>query len=158
MIRTYVPRDRTSCLEIFKSNCPQYFDLSELNDFKIWLTGQDHQKTAYRNTKIENYYVIQKEEELIGCGGFYVASDTPSASMAWGMIHHDFHKQGLGQLLFQFRIDEIKKAYPKNDILLNTSQHTFRFFERFGFEVTKITADGFATGMDKYAMLFQGLK
>lgn len=158
MIRTYLAKDRTSCLKIFKSNCPQYFDISELKDFEIWLNGQDHQKIAYQNTKVENYYVVQKDDEVIGCGGFYIVSDTPIASMAWGMIHHDFHKQGLGQLLFQFRLDAIKKTYPRNDISLNTSQHTFRFFERFDFKVIKITADGFAKGMDKYSMLFQGLK
>jgi len=157
MIRTYLPEDRASCLKIFKSNCPKYFDISELNDFEIWLNGQDHQKMAYRNSKVENYFVIQNDDDVIGCGGYYIVPDTPKAGMAWGMIHHDFHKQGLGQILFRFRLDEIKKTYPRNDISLCTSQHTFRFYERFGFKVTKITNDGFAKGIDKYDMLLQAL-
>ncbi len=112
-------------------------------------------KIAYRNSTVEKYFVIEKEKKVIGCGGFYIVSENLIASMAWGMIHHDFHKLGMGQKLITFRLDEIKKAYPNHNISLNTSQHTFRFFERFDFKVTTITSDGFAIGIDKYGMLLK---
>jgi len=155
MIRPYVAKDRTVCIQIFKSNCPKYFANSELADFEVWLNGQDQKKSAYLNSKVEKYFVIEEDKKVIGCGGYYIASDKLIASMAWGMIHHDFHKQGLGQQLFQFRLDEIKKAHPNYDVSLNTSQYTFRFFEQFGFKVTKIASDGFANGLDKYGMLLK---
>jgi predicted GNAT family N-acyltransferase len=153
MIRPYLAEDRIACIQIFKSNSPQYFDNSELTDFELWLNGQDQKILAYRNSKVEQYFVIEEENKVVGCGGYYIITDTLIANMAWGMIDHSWHKQGLGHQLFKFRIDEIKKAHPNHSISLNTSQHTFPFFERFGFKVTKITKDGFANGMDKYEML-----
>ncbi len=44
MIRPYVAEDRSACIQIFKSNCPQYFANSELIDFEVWLNGQDQKK------------------------------------------------------------------------------------------------------------------
>jgi len=156
MIRPYLAKDKETCIEIFKNNCPKYFVDAELKDFEVWLNGQDQNKLAYRNSNVEKYFVIEKEKEIIGCGGFYIASDNLLASMAWGMIHHDFHKLRFGQELFTFRLDKIKNDFPNHNISLSTSQHTYRFFERFDFKVIKITTDGFGIGMDKYDMILKG--
>lgn len=77
------------------------------------------------------------------------------ATMAWGMIHRDFHKQRGGQQLLEFCLDEITKDHPNHNISLGTSQYTFPFFEQFGFKVTQITPDGYAKGIDKYDMLLK---
>lgn len=155
MIRPYLNTDRTACLQIFKGNCPQYFDLAELTGFERWLTGQDQNKLAYQHTEVEKYFVIEAEKQVVGCGGYYLAAASPTASMTWGMIHADFHKQGLGQQLFQYRLEELHAAYLNHEIALDTSQHTFRFFERFGFEVTSIKPNGYGVEMDRYDMLFK---
>lgn len=154
MIRTYEPKDREACLHIFSSNCPLYFDKSEYKDFEVWLNAQDTKSLAYGNTKVEKYYVIEKEDKIVGCGGYYIVSDSLKASTAWGMIHCDYHKQGLGKQLFEFRLEEIKKTFPNHQILLATSQHTFGFFEQFGFKVTKIIPEGFGKEIDRYDMEF----
>ena len=42
--------------------------------------------------------------------------------------------------------------YPEIEIHLDTSQHTHRFFEKFGFITEQITTNGYGEGLDKYDM------
>lgn len=151
-IRKYQPGDRASCIEIFQSNCPKYLDPSELSGFEFWLNGQDNEKIMYKNAIGEHYFVLEKEGKVIACGGYYVCKDNPMVSMAWGLVHNAFHKQGFGKQLFQFRVEQIIQDFPERNIELDTSQHTYRFFEKFGFKITQITKDGYGKGLDRYDM------
>ncbi len=155
MIRPYLPKDRLACISIFKSNCPKYFNASELEGFKVWLDGQDQGKLAYGNSEAENYFVVLIKERIVGCGGYYIKTENLEARMAWGMIHSDYHLKGSGKSLFQFRLEDIANKYPNSGISLDTSQHTFRFFERLGFEVNEIIPNGFGPGLDQYEMKYK---
>jgi ribosomal protein S18 acetylase RimI-like enzyme len=53
----------------------------------------------------------------------------------------------------EYRLKKIKKEFPTTNITLNTSQYTFKFYEKFGFSVTKIIKDGYYHGLDKYDMV-----
>jgi len=52
VIRPYIAKDRTACIQIFKSNNPQYFDDSELADFELWLDAQDQRRVACTQKKV----------------------------------------------------------------------------------------------------------
>ena len=45
------------------------------------------------------------------------------------------------------------EAINNCDIELNTTQKTFKFYEKFGFDVIKITPNYYAKGLDRYDML-----
>ncbi len=51
MLHPYTPTDRTTCLQIFKGNCPVYFDMSELEGFEMWLDGQDEGRNGLDEMK-----------------------------------------------------------------------------------------------------------
>ena len=40
-------------------------------------------------------------------------------------------------------------------VLIDTTQFSYPFFEKFGFETTKITKDFYAAGMDRYDMVYE---
>ncbi|SVC90586.1 uncharacterized protein METZ01_LOCUS343440, partial [marine metagenome] len=40
-------------------------------------------------------------------------------------------------------------------IHLDTSQHTYRFFEKFGFIVKQISKNGYGERLDKYDMILK---
>jgi [ribosomal protein S18]-alanine N-acetyltransferase len=144
IIRTYEPKDKLACLAAFKSNVPQYFTYDEVNKFDEWL---DNMGTA-------NYYVLEIEGKIAGCGGFaYTASDN-EVRFTWGLVDKQFHKKGLGKQLFGYRIEKIKELYPNAPIALDTTQHSYLFFEKLGFKVEKITENFYAPGMDRYDMKF----
>lgn len=140
-----------TCLEIYQSNCPQYFLEKETEDFIDWLS----------KTKEHPYWVMEEHSQIVGCGGIYNAKPTDKikpdveneVGFAWGMIHQKFHKRGYGKQLSLFRINYLENHYPNRPIVLRTSQHTYQFFQKIGFETLKLEENGFGGGLDKYIMI-----
>jgi len=156
-IREYKPGDKESCIEIFKSNYPKYFDKSELDLFGQWLdhqgSGAAYQSPTYTNSEKDAYYVIELPDAgVIGCGGFYIAKDQKEVRLAWGMIHSDFHKKGYGTALFKYRKDIIEKNWPGHVLTMGTSQHTYAFYEKMGLSVTETIKSGYGADLDRYDM------
>ncbi|MCF8238617.1 MAG: GNAT family N-acetyltransferase [Saprospiraceae bacterium] len=152
-IRLYRPEDRAKCQRIFLGNCPHYFDPAEQVLFETCLDCLDRGQIIHKNAADSQFYVLEKDEQILACGGFYLTREESAAVMAWGMVDHKFHKAGLGSMLLQYRIDHLRKHYPEHQIRLDTSQHTYPFFERFGFTVIKMTPDGYGPGLDRYDMV-----
>lgn len=153
LIRPYTLDDRQACIEIFKSNMPVFFAPHELGDFEDWLTAKDHAEIAYKSNESEYYYVVEMENTIVGCGGFYIPQNGGEARMAWGMVENSLHKKGIGRQFLEFRINQIRLINPEIGIALDTTQHSYRFFEKLGFKVTKIQKDAYAPGLDRYDMV-----
>ena len=154
-IREYMPTDHEACLAIFDSNTPLYFDPSEKEYLENWLTGKDEGRHSYKNNIAEHFYVLEHEGTIAGCGGFYIPETKPVGNMVWGMIDNRYHKLGLGKALFQYRIEQAKNLYPYCSIILDTTQHTYQFFEKLGFTVTQITHDAYGPGLHRYDMVME---
>ncbi len=99
LIIKYIPDFREDCIGIFRSNLPKYFADEELEQFKNFL---DHDIQ-------ENYYVVQSEGLIIGCGGIFLDQSNGEAGLSWGMVHADYHRRGIGKFFTQYRIDLLKK-------------------------------------------------
>ncbi len=153
LIRKYKSEDRAACLAIFESNLPQYFDPNERADLETWLNGQDESVLAYKNTTAEQYYVLESDNSIVACGGYYLAKAASRANLCWGMVDGAFHKRGFGRQLLEFRIQEIANKYPNFSISMDTSQHTIPFFEKLGFVVVKFTPNGYGAGLDRYDLV-----
>lgn len=153
IIRPYKEDDKQRCLEIFESNCPDFFDPNELDQFKFWLDHQVSNIPCYGNSEKDYYSILEtKQDGIIGCGGFYFFKDKSVAQLAWGMINRNFHHQGYGTALYNYRRELILKLKPNALISLGTSQHTYAFFEKMGFQITKITEKGYGEFIHKYDM------
>lgn len=139
------------CLEIYQSNCPKYFLEEETKDFVSWLS----------KTNEYPYWLISVGEKIVGCGGVYFTKPTDKikpvveneVGFAWGMVGNQFHKMGYGKALSLFRINYLKTHYPNRPIVLRTSQHTFPFFQKLGFEILEFQKNGFGAEMDKYTLV-----
>ena len=55
----------------------------------------------------------------------------------------------------EVQIEHIKNNFSGVDIYLDTSQKTYKFFEKFGFVVKKITTNGYGVGLDRYDMILK---
>lgn len=144
---------KKDCLAIFDSNCPPYFAQSERILFSNFLNSLIDNKPVYDTIKENFFYVLIVKDKIIGCAGFYTQTNNSQIRFSWGMILNSYHKKGLGTRIVQFRISKIKEFFPKHQIALDTSQHTFKFYQNFGFEVKEYTKNGYAQGLDKYEML-----
>ena len=158
IIRKYKPEDKEKCIEIFQSNYPKFFDKSELSLFINWLdhqvgNGSTYQSPTYTNSEKDAYFVVELPETgIVGCGGFYIVKDKNEARLAWGMIHSNFHKQGYGTALYNYRKEIIKKVWPNHIMVLGTSQHTYSFYEKMGMTITANIKAGYGPDLDRYDM------
>jgi N-acetylglutamate synthase-like GNAT family acetyltransferase len=149
LIRPYTIADKEDCMTAFKSNMPQFFAPYELPDFENWLQRQETPKTT-----TEQYYVVEQNNTVIACGGYFIDMDKQNARMTWGLVHNSLHKQGIGKALFLHRVAVIKSVCSSCVIGLDTTQHSFPFFEKLGFNTIRITKDGYGPGLDRYDMEF----
>ncbi|MDO7874541.1 GNAT family N-acetyltransferase [Hymenobacter sp. ASUV-10] len=151
-IRPYTPADRAACLAIFESNMPRYFAPDELPGFARWLDAQDAGRLAYAESLAEPYFVVEVAGQVVACGGLGIYLKQPLLTMAWGMVRNDLHHQGTGRALLQHRLQFAATHHPSYAVVLDTSQHTYPFFEKLGFQVTKVTPDGYGPGLHRYDM------
>lgn len=149
-IREYKTIDREACIAAFQSNVPIFFTKEEIIDFTRFLD-------TFQSRPIDSktyFYVVVLENEILGCGGFGDKDNTGVISLAWGLIHYDFHKKGLGNQLLKFRLAQISKIFPSGQILMDTTQFSVGFYEKYGFEVSKIINDYYSTGMHRYDLVY----
>lgn len=151
IIRKYNKADKESCVIAFKSNVPLYFTEEEITDFENFLDRLEN-GTDDANLSNTYFFVVVLNENVIGCGGFGDRYNDNTISLAWGLIHKDFHKRGFGKKLLLHRLEQIKKIYPSSPVVIDTTQFSFSFFEKYGFVITKITRDYYTEGMHRYDM------
>tara|TARA_B100000085_G_scaffold83653_1_gene75472 strand:+ start:293 stop:766 length:474 start_codon:yes stop_codon:yes gene_type:complete len=141
-IKPYKQKYFDNCVDIIESNTPKYILPIEHLAFKNYLLKKN-----------KTYFVLFNGFNLVACGGYGINDSQTKAGLSWGLVHRKHHSQGIGSYLLRFRIENIKKKYPSVNIHLDTSQHTYKFFERFGFKVRKISKDGYGEGLDMYDMI-----
>ena len=141
MIRPYQPKDKPKLLQILKGNIPEYFDLSEIDDFVEYL--EEHR---------EDYFVTEKEGQILGAGGINYFPKERNARISWDLIHPDAQGQGIGKELVEHRIKHIKQQNKFDAIVVRTSQLAFGFYEKCGFKLEQIEKDYWAKGYDLYLM------
>lgn len=142
--RPFAADDFDACLAMFYSNVPTFFAPEERADFCQFLESL--------NTEDRPYLVLVRNGSVVACGGLALEPEKQRASLAWGMVDRAFHGQGLGTGLTLARL-ELARAIPGiAELIMDTSQHTHGFYEKFGFTVSKVTPDGFAPGLDRWDM------
>jgi histone deacetylase complex regulatory component SIN3 len=145
-IRTYTLSDKDNILEIFKSNCPKYFDINDLTDLNYFL----------ENYADENFKVLLSNNNVIGCGGHYVKHSDKIFGIAWVMFrrfamgHSNFLK--MATEFFNHILTNIKNEKLDYDILINTTQLMEKTFKKFDFITEKIHPNGFGENLDHYVM------
>jgi N-acetylglutamate synthase-like GNAT family acetyltransferase len=142
--RPYQTTDKPGCLAVFDSNVPDYFLPAEREGFAHFLDRMGCDLS---------YQVIERDGRIAGCGGHAVEPDGVTASLCWGMIDNALHRQGLGRLLTQARIEAARGTPGVTRLRLDTSQHTSAFYARFGFETVTVTPDGYGDGLDRCEMI-----
>jgi hypothetical protein len=143
--RVYNREDKQRIIEIFLSNCPKYFSF---DDEQYLIDFLD-------NYADENYLVMLKGEEIIGCGGHYTKNDMHG--IAW--VIFEVGSVGPGMLKkisddFYTEIEnKIAAEFTSLPIQINTTQLMEKWFNRYGFKTFDISKDGFGQGLDEYKMI-----
>ncbi|NML20000.1 GNAT family N-acetyltransferase [Pseudoflavitalea sp. G-6-1-2] len=145
---------REGCMAAFLSNVPKFFATEEIAQFGTWLDHMEGATIEYPDSE-SLYFVVLHNQEVIGCGGFGYSEATKKAVLAWGLVHSEYHKKNIGRKLLEFRLERIASLYPGATLWLDTTQHSYPFFEKFGFTIQQFTEDGYAKGMHRYDMIWK---
>lgn len=141
MIRPYMPEDKPQLIALLQLNVPQYFAPSEVNDF-----------IEYLDKYLEDYYVIELDDQIVGAGGINYFPAERQARISWDIVHPDWQGKGLGRQLTRFRIDRIKENHDTDVIIVRTTQLVHSFYYKMGFELERVEPDFWAPGFDLYQM------
>lgn len=151
LIRPYHETDKAACMLAFKSNVPLFFTVPEIAQFENWLAKFEGSAMDEHGFQLY-YFVLLLDCAIIGCGGFAHDVAKNESTFSWGMVHRAYHKKGFGKLLFDYRLAKMKAHYPTAAILLDTTQHSYTFFQKYGFVTEKYTKEGYGEGMHRYDM------
>tara|TARA_R110002049_G_scaffold120471_8_gene274901 strand:+ start:345 stop:791 length:447 start_codon:yes stop_codon:yes gene_type:complete len=141
IIRKYHLKDQQALLDLLKLNTPKYFSVAEQSDF-----------IAYLKSSLEDYFVVELRDEVVGCGGVNYFLSENLACISWDIIHPKYQNQGIGKVLLKYRIDQIFSNPDIQSIVVRTSQHVSIFYEKAGFQLIRIVENYWALGYDLYEM------
>lgn len=140
-IRKYKSEDQVQVIALFRQNAPAYFSLDEEPDL-----------IKYLNEEIEEYFVLEHNEEIIGCGGINFNLTEHKGIISWDIVSNKHHGKGIGSKLLKHRLDLLKQHKGVKTIIVRTSQHVFPFYEKHGFDLKFKTKDYWDKGFDLYHM------
>ncbi|MBC8984749.1 GNAT family N-acetyltransferase [Pedobacter sp. N36a] len=140
-IRAHHPEDRPHLLNLLRLNTPEYFSPEEEADL-----------IDYLNHFADNYYVLEIDGEILGCGGFNLSEDGETGKISWDIFHPDSQGKGLGTALTKFRIRKIKEIDSVKILSVRTSQMAYKFYEKFGLELREVVKDYWDVGFDLYRL------
>lgn len=142
--RPYSPADFQACLAIFDGNVPPYFAPYERAEFQEHLENLDASAAPY--------IVLERAGAVVACGGLSFSKCKKKASLTWGMVERASHGQHLGTFLTQARLALARSIPGLEEVELSTSQHTYGFYEAFGFTVSHVQPGGYGPGLDRWDM------
>lgn len=87
-------------------------------------------------TEVENFYVIERDKKIIGCGALYLSENKQQAEISCMAIDEKYRSQGRGEKLFNHICEEARIKQLKQVFIL-TTQATHWFREQ-GFTETNI--------------------
>lgn len=141
LIRKYISTDRKNVIDLLRLNTPDYFSPTEEKDLIYYLDNH-----------LENYFVLEIDNKLRGCGGFNSSDRAEMVRLSWDIIHPQSQGKGLGSALTKFRIERIREIKGVKTISVRTSQLVYKFYEKLGFELKETIKDFWAEGFDMYRM------
>lgn len=141
IIRKYALFDRARIIELLHLNTPEYFSPDEEDDLIYYL-----------DNFADNYFVVEDDDVIVGCGGFNLSEDGETGKISWDIFDPQSQGKGFGGALTKFRIQRMKDIDGIKVISVRTSQLVYPFYEKFGLKLREIVKDYWAKGFDLYRL------
>ncbi|MEL6671390.1 MAG: GNAT family N-acetyltransferase [Bacteroidota bacterium] len=140
-IRAYTEADFEPLLAMIDQHIPAYFHPDEKQDYALYL-----------REKREDYFVLEKDGQLLAGGGINYFPKEKTARLSWDLVDAKAMGQGLGLRLARYRIDHVRKQPTYEQMVVRTSQFAHKFYAKAGFELLRSEKDFWGEGFDLYEM------
>ncbi|MBE0390793.1 GNAT family N-acetyltransferase [Flavobacterium sp. PL002] len=141
MIRKYSQKDKLEVIKLLQQNTLDYFDPAEESDLENYLEKE-----------VEDYFVYEENEKIIGAGGINYFAQDRIARISWDLIAPEAQGMGIGKKLTHFRFSHLNNNPNVELIVVRTTQLVYGFYEKMGFNLIKVEKDFWAKGFDLYLM------
>ena len=140
-IRPMRADDIAHCEALYRLNEPGRFPDGHFDYFSKWLRG---------NSSL--VLVAEVSGQIRGIGGISKIQHAvyKIASLAFGMVHPDFHRKGFGTALLLARISILPVPDKEWIMSISTIGESHTFYKRFGFTYTVTFDGGSGTKLDWY--------
>jgi ribosomal protein S18 acetylase RimI-like enzyme len=122
-IREYEAEDLEACVDVYRSNEPDFVKPAELPAFQQFLRGG----TSY-------FLVVEHDGDVIGCGGLELVGDPDSATLKHSMIHREYQRRGFGSALLAAQMALLEAEDRPVELWASAAPVTAGFYERLGFQ------------------------
>ena len=141
-IRPLTERDHERCKAIYQANEAEHFPLGYESLFSESLT----------NGK-SLVVVIEKEGRVVAFGGISAIQRKwlNLASLTFGMVHPDHHRQGFGTILLFARLSLLPRTRLPWQVILSPGLTSGSFYSQFGFRFRYRGPGPMGRQMDTYA-------
>lgn len=139
VIRPYQPSDKKHLVKIFNLNTPKYFDKGEVIDFE-----------KYLKQRADTYLVTELNNEIVGGAGYYINNQERSGHITWIFFNPKYSGQGLGREIVAYCLSILENDERVHKFVVTTSQLAYRFFEKFGYSLSRTEKDYWGKGLDLY--------
>jgi predicted GNAT family N-acyltransferase len=144
--RPYFAAYKPACLAVFDSNVPTFFASAERPEFCEHLASVG---------AMAPYLAFLVNDVIVACGGLTIDAARHEATLSWGMVARECHRQGLGTHITEARLALARSIPGLDQVILSTCQHTHGFYGRFGFTVSGVTPEGLGTNLDRWDMVLR---
>ena len=141
MIRAYQLSDREQLIDLFKLNTPTYFDPDEQCEFEKYLDRHG-----------DTYLTIVHKNQIVGGAGYRITDGNTVGRITWIFFHPDSAGHGLGRQAVEHCMTIFRLTSSIEKVVVTTSQFAYRFFEKFGMQLTETAQDHWGPGLDLYRM------
>jgi GNAT superfamily N-acetyltransferase len=141
-LRASTPGDGWGCLELFDANATA-FATEERTMFARFL-----QRLHVPRADLFYGVAVDEGNHLVGCGGIELLAT--HAKLRWGMVHPDYHRQGIGRWLVGKRLERVPS--PVTLITCETSLLAAPLYRALAFAEKETIPNGFGPGMDTVVM------
>jgi len=137
--RPYRASDKQACIDIFDSNCPEYFAPNERPDYEEFLDGAP-----------KGYEICESDGRVLGAFGLFARKEKEK-SLNWILLDPQAQGMGVGSEIMR-RVIQLSQASDITTLRVAASQKSAPFFAHFGAATKSTTKDGWGPGMDRVDM------
>ena len=123
-VRPFSTQDLDGCRNLYVLNEPGRFPPGYLQTFTDSLESPE-----------QLFLVVELHGQIAAVGGLYRTPESPQGcSLAFGMVHPELHRRGLGTTLLLARLAVLARPTGVWCAFLSSAGGSSTFFERFGFQ------------------------
>ena len=148
-IRKAKQKDKKDILKIFESYKPNHWDLKSADEhFTRFFESNDFPH--------DKFFVGLMDSKIVSVIGYYYERVNDIGWLEWFYTHKDYSNRGIGRIIFDFVISELKVKKAKKIFVVTSSddfyERAVNFYQKMGFKKVDVKINFYGKGEHQIIM------